>query len=80
MTITLPSALDRLVRDEVARGLYANESEVVSEALRQKFASDAFAVWVREQASAGFAQLDSGEFVDLTREELMSRLAALHAA
>ena len=34
MTITLPPALDRIVRDKVNAGLYANETELVCEALR----------------------------------------------
>jgi len=80
MTITLPPALERLVRDKVASGLYANETEVVCEALRHGFARDTVAGWVREQAGAGFAQLDATEFEDITREELMTRLAGRHVA
>ena len=80
MTITLPAALDQLVRDKVATGLYANESEVVGEALRHEFERDAVSSWIHEQASAGFAQLDAGEFEDLTRDELIARLAQRRAA
>lgn len=75
MTITLPPALERLVLDKVASGLYANETEVISEALRQGLSRDTVTAWVREQATVGFAQLDAGEFEDITREELMTRLA-----
>ena len=35
---------------------------------------DAMVQWIREQAAAGFVQLDAGEFEDLAREELMARL------
>jgi antitoxin ParD1/3/4 len=80
MTITLPSALSELVREKVASGLYANESEVVSEALRHEFGRDLVASWIREKAASGFAQLDAGEFEDITREELMTRLAKRRAA
>jgi len=74
MTITLPPALERLVREKVAPGLYANETEVICEALRQEMARDTVTAWVREQAIAGFAQLGAGEFEDISREELMARL------
>ncbi len=80
MTITLPPALDRIVRDKVNAGLYASETELVCEALRREFARDVVQEWVRAQASEGFAQLDAGESVDLTREELMTRLAQRRAA
>jgi antitoxin ParD1/3/4 len=80
MTITLPPALERLVREKVASGLYANETEVVCEALRHGLAHDAMAAWVREQAAAGFAQFDAGEFEEITREELMDRLARRRVA
>ena len=79
MNITLPPALDRIVRDKVNSGLYASETELVSEALRREFARDAVNEWVRMQAAAGFARLDAGEFEDLTREELMNRLALRRA-
>ena len=80
MTITLPPALSELMREKMASGLYADESEVVCEALRHEFGRDAVARWIREQATAGFAQLDAGEFEDLTREELMARLSQRRAA
>jgi len=79
MEITLPPALDRMIREKVAAGLYANESEVVCEALRRELAQDDVMGWVREQAAAGFAQLDAGEYDELTREELMCRIAERHA-
>ena len=80
MNITLPPALDRIVRDKVNAGLYASESELVCEALRREFARDAVHEWVRAQATDGFAQLDAGECEDISREELMGRLAQRRAA
>ena len=79
MTIILPPALDRIVRDKVNSGLYASESELVCEALRREFARDAVQEWVRAQAADGFAQLDAGDFEDITRDELMARLAQRRA-
>ena len=80
MTITLPPALDRLVKDKVNSGLYANESDVVCAALRLEFARDSLNEWVREQAAAGFAQIDGGECDEVTREELLRCLAKRRAA
>lgn len=56
-------------------GLYASETELVCEALRHEFARDAVHEWVRIQAAEGFAQLNAGQFEEITHEELMSRLA-----
>lgn len=75
MTIILPPALERLLREKVASRLYASETEVVGKALRHGLARDTVDTWIREQAAAGFAQLDAGEFHDIGREELMTRLA-----
>ncbi len=80
MNITLPPALDRIVRDKVNAGLCASESELVYEALRREFARDAAYEWVRAQAADGFAQLDAGECEDVSPEELMERLAQRRAA
>ncbi len=79
MTITLPPALERLVKEKVGSGLYADETEVVCEALRREFAQDTVQDWVRAQAAAGFEQLDAGEFETSTREDLLSRLAQRRA-
>ncbi len=75
MTIQLPPALDRLVRDKVASGLYNSETEVVCEALRREFDRETVEEQLRTQVAAGFAQLDDGEFEELTREEFFSRFA-----
>ena len=75
MTITLPLALDRLVKDKVSSGLYSSETEVICEALQREFAQDAVSKWIQKQAAAGFVQLDQGECADLSREEILTRLS-----
>jgi Arc/MetJ-type ribon-helix-helix transcriptional regulator len=70
MTITLPPALDRIVREKVNSGLYASESDPVCEALRHEFSGDAVQMWIRERAAEGFAQLDEGDAVEVPREKL----------
>jgi antitoxin ParD1/3/4 len=37
MSVTLTPALEKLVRDEVASGHYASNSEVIREALRERY-------------------------------------------
>lgn len=74
MQITIEPAFDKLVMNKVAAGLYSNADEVVRDALRQMQERDAGLEWVRSAAVAGFDQLDRGEFVELTREELMAHL------
>lgn len=80
MTIPQPLALEQLVEDKIRSGLYADESEVVCEALRHEFEQDAVSQWVQKQAAAGFAQLDAGDYADLTREDILAMLSNRRAA
>jgi Arc/MetJ-type ribon-helix-helix transcriptional regulator len=75
MTITLPSALDRLVKDKLSSGLFSNETEVICDALRRDLAQDSVSQWIQKQAEAGFAQLDEGDYADLSRDEILTRLS-----
>ncbi len=69
-----------MVRDKLNAGLYANETELVCEALRHEFARDTVSEWVRVQAADGFTQLDAGECEAITRQELLERLAKRRAS
>ena len=80
MQITLPPAFDKLVSDKVATGLYRDAGEVIEDALRQMQERDAGLDWLRSAATAGFDQLDRGEFVELTREDLLAHLKRRRAA
>jgi antitoxin ParD1/3/4 len=80
MQITITPAFDKLVQDKIASGLYRDADEVVHDALRQMQERDAGLDWLRSQAGAGFEQLDQGEFVELTREELLAHLKQRRAA
>ena len=75
MTVTLPPAIEKQVREQVSAGLYASEAEVVCGALEQFFAQDELSSWIRQQASLGFTQLDNNQHEDLTRQEFMSALS-----
>jgi antitoxin ParD1/3/4 len=74
MEIILTPALNQLIRSKVESGLYRDEAEVVGEALRQMEEREAGLEWVRNAAAAGFDQLDRGEFVEFTRDELLAHL------
>ena len=78
MQVNLTPELDRLVEEKVASGLYENPSEVVREALRLLFEREPALDWLRQEARRGFGQLDSGEALDLTREEFLARLHERH--
>jgi putative addiction module CopG family antidote len=73
MTISLTPALDALVAQKLATGLYESPGEVVREALRQMVARDSSLEWLRQEAAIGFEQLDRGEFVEIDREAFMNR-------
>lgn len=79
MEIILTSELDRLLEEKVASGLYANPSEVVREALRLLFECEPAMDWLRREARLGFAQLENGQSLDLTREEFTARMRERHA-
>ena len=80
MQITLPPALDSMVREKVASGLYRDAEEVLSDALRRMKELDSGLDWLRSQAAAGFGELDAGEYVEMTREEFFARARKRHAA
>ncbi len=78
MQVNLTPELDRLVEEKVASGLYESPSEVVREALRLLFEREPVLDWLHHEGRRGFEQLDSGEVVDLTREEFLARLHERH--
>lgn len=66
MSITLTPALEKLVRDEVDRGSYASSSEVIREALRERYKRQK-----REDLDAaldrGIADVEAGRFMPVTK-------------
>jgi antitoxin ParD1/3/4 len=80
MTITLPPALDALLARKMATGLYEDASEVVREALRQMEVRESALEWLRQEAAAGFDQLDRGESVEMDRDAFMNHFRARRQA
>lgn len=74
MTITLSSALDRLIEDKVQAGRYASADAFVEQALEREFIGDEVNEWVRARAAEGFAQLDAGASVEMTRHDFVQWL------
>jgi antitoxin ParD1/3/4 len=78
LTIDLPDDLADAVRARVSSGAYANESEVIAEALRQlDDESESVEEWLRKEIANRCRKLDSGEArllnVDEVRQDLERR-------
>ncbi len=69
MNISLTPELEKAVRTKVASGLYNNASEVIREALRQSLAREKEGEWLAREAAIGFAQLESGQTVEVESEQ-----------
>ena len=80
MQVALTPALDRMVREKVASGLYESASEVIREALRLMAGRESGFEWLRSEATLGFEQLEAGEFVDVSREEFLQQMHQRHVS
>ena len=69
MNISLTPELEEAVKRKVRSGLYNNASEVIREALRQSMAREQENQWLAREAAIGFAQLESGETVQIDSKE-----------
>ncbi len=65
MNISLTPELENAVKSKVASGLYNNASEVIREALRQSLIREQENQWLTREAAIGFAQLESGQTVEV---------------
>jgi antitoxin ParD1/3/4 len=67
--ISLTPELENAVKSKVASGLYNNASEVIREALRQSLNREQENQWLAREAAIGFAQLESGQVVEVLSEK-----------
>ncbi len=75
MSITLPNELADLVRNKVASGEYASDSEVVRDGLRALLARDrAVETWLREQVVPEYDRMLAGKSEGISSDELRARL------
>jgi antitoxin ParD1/3/4 len=80
MSITLPNEMAQLVREEVAAGEYAGESEVILDGLRALMVRDrAVETWLQHEVSPAYDRMraDAGRGVSVSR--VRAALAAEHA-
>jgi antitoxin ParD1/3/4 len=75
MNISLTPELEEAVKRKVRSGLYNNASEVIREALRQSLEREQENQWLAREAAIGFAQLESGDTVEVgSKAEFMALL------
>ncbi|MEX1119755.1 MAG: type II toxin-antitoxin system ParD family antitoxin [Terrimicrobiaceae bacterium] len=74
MNISLTPELEKAVKAKVQSGLYNNASEVVREALRQSLLREQEHQWLAREAAIGFAQLESGQTVEVRSEKHLAEL------
>lgn len=76
-SITLPNEMADLVREKVATGEYATESEVIRDGLRTLLARDrAVENWLREQVAPAYDALKSDPSRGLPSDHVRVILAA----
>ena len=75
MSITLPNELADLVRNKVASGEYASDSEVVRDGLRALLARDrAVETWLREQVVPEYDRVLAGNSEGASSDEVRANL------
>jgi antitoxin ParD1/3/4 len=80
LSITLPNELADAVKDKVASGEYATESEVIRDGLRALMARDrAVDQWLRDEVGPAYDALKSDPSRAVTAKHVRARLAAKHS-
>lgn len=76
LSITLPNEMADGLRERVASGEYASESEVIREGLRALFARDhAVEAWLRDEVAAAYDAVVADPSRGVTAQEVRARLA-----
>ncbi|AVS68882.1 ribbon-helix-helix domain-containing protein [Paracidovorax avenae] len=77
MSITLPISIAAVVKEKVASGAYASESEVIREGLRALLARDrAVESWLHGQVGTAYDALAADPGRGLSADSIRARLAA----
>ena len=80
LSITLPNDMADALRDRVASGAYASESEVVRDGLRALFAQEkAVESWLRTVVAETYDELRADPSRAISSDEMRRRMAAHHA-
>jgi antitoxin ParD1/3/4 len=81
LSITLPHEMAQMVKDKVASGTYASESEVIRDGLRALQARDAAVErWIRESVVPVFDRVASGDEKLVDANEVFSGLESRYRA
>ena len=76
LSITLPADMVRLIKDKVAAGEYATESEVICDGLRALQAHEAEEHWLREEVVASCQEMQSDPSQAVPIKDVLARLKA----
>ena len=80
MSITLPHGMAQIVREKVAAGEYASESEVIRDGLRSLLARDrAVEDWLRHQVVPAYDALRANPERTISASGIRAALAAAQA-
>lgn len=79
LSITLPNNMADALKDRVASGAYASESEVIRDGLRALFSQeDAVERWLRTEVVAAYDELRADPSKAISSEDMRAHLTALH--
>lgn len=80
LSITLPHQMAEDLKQRVASGAYASESEVIRDGLRVLFARDkAVEEWLRSEVAASVEELRADPSQAVGAEDMRAHLAEWHA-
>lgn len=79
LSITLPTNMAEALKERVASGVYASESEVVRDGLRALFArEEAIETWLRTEVADAYDELRADSSRAISSDEMRAHLAELH--
>lgn len=79
LSITLPNGMADALRERVASGAYASESEVVRDGLRALFAQEkAVESWLRTEVADAYGELRADPSRAISSDEMRQRIVAHH--
>ncbi len=78
LSITLPNDMADALKERVASGAYASESEVIRDGLRTLFARDeAVETWLRSEVAAAYDELQSDLSQAISSADIRAHLTQL---
>ncbi len=79
LSITLPNQMAEALKQRVASGAYASESEVVRDGLRALFArEEAIETWLRTDVAAAYDELRADPSRAISSDEMRAHLAEVY--